>query len=159
EMKQGTYELYKGTTLISSGNYSDIPEAGLPVTEEGNDYRLVVRSRCTPSVVLTVPNINVKKPVLSFYEAKAKDSSGCIPTGSISIRMTEEGYALPEKISSLEGYLSYELMKDGVLYRSGQITESYQELSITDLPPARYTLNVFITCAPEISISTELEVK
>lgn len=159
EMKQGTYELYKGTTLISSGNYSDIPEAGLPVTEEGNDYRLVVRSRCTPSVVLTVPNINVKKPVLSFYEAKAKDSSGCIPTGSISIRMTEEGYALPEKISSLEGYLSYELMKDGVLYRSGQITESYQELSITELPPARYTLNVFITCAPEISISTELEVK
>ena len=159
EMKQGTYELYKGTTLLSSGNYSDIPEAGLPVTEEGNDYRLVVRSRCTPSVVFTVPNINVKKPVLSFYEARAYDSSGCIPTGGIRIEMREEGRALPANISSLQGYFSYELMKDGVLYRSGQITEAYQRLSITELPPARYTLNVFITCAPEMSISTELEVK
>ena len=156
DFKQGTYEVYQGNTLVASGNYADIPSLGIAIPGVGR-YRMSVRSHCTPSVVIS-KDIEIKEHSL-YLETSVTPSSGCVNSGKLTFRVYDTNRTLPEGVDYFSGYYTWELVKDGSPYATGEVTEIFSSKTITSLPAGKYQLKVFVTCEPSISVTKEFEVE
>lgn len=156
DLKQGTYEVYQGNTLVASGNYADIPAKGIALLDIG-EYTFHLRGRCASSSTF-VQKFNVLTPAPSFYEFQVSASNGC-QLGGVYGRLYAKSNRLPENVEKLQDYFSWEVFReDGTLHSTGKITDNGLYFRIGNLPAGKYKLKFFVTCEPNFGVTKEFEI-